>query len=67
MTDRIRRLTVILDRDYREDDVQRIIDAISMVRGVALTESHVNVVDDYVARKVVKQELLEKLQAVLLE
>lgn len=35
MTDRIRTLTVILDRDIRKDEVQAVTDALRMVRYVA--------------------------------
>lgn len=41
MTDRIRHLTVVLDADYRDEDAERIIDAIQMVRGVNSVEGHV--------------------------
>jgi hypothetical protein len=34
MTDRVRTLTVVLDREYRDDDVQVIVSAIGMLRGV---------------------------------
>ena len=35
MTDRIRTLTVLLDSDYRDDDAEPIVNAISMISGVA--------------------------------
>uniref|UniRef100_A0A6H2A5I7 Uncharacterized protein n=1 Tax=viral metagenome TaxID=1070528 RepID=A0A6H2A5I7_9ZZZZ len=41
MTDRIRRLTVLLEQDTRDDDAEGIISAIRMVRGVAFVEPHV--------------------------
>jgi hypothetical protein len=31
-------MTVVLDKEYRTDDVQRIVDAIQMTRGVAEVE-----------------------------
>lgn len=34
MTDRVATLTVILDKEYRVDDIESIIDAIQMVKGV---------------------------------
>jgi hypothetical protein len=57
MTDRIHALTVVLDRDYRDDDVQRITEAIEMVRGVASVETHVSDFDDHAARHRVRHEL----------
>jgi hypothetical protein len=44
MTDRTQRLTVVLDADYRTDDVKAIVDAIAMVRGVVSV--HINVRDE---------------------
>jgi hypothetical protein len=38
MTDRYKGLVVTLDRDYRDDDAQSIIDAIRMIRGVVDVE-----------------------------
>ncbi len=35
MTDRVQNLVIVLDGDYRTDDVQGIVDAIRMIRGVA--------------------------------
>lgn len=43
MTDRIRTLTVTLDRDYRDDDAQAVIDALRMIRGVSSVEMGVPV------------------------
>lgn len=50
MTDRIHALTVVLDRDYRDDDVVDIVLAIKMIKGVASVEEHVAQVEDYYAR-----------------
>ncbi len=50
MTDRIQGLTVALDRDYRDDDVEAIVNAIMMVKGVkGVTKSVVDTAD-YTAR-----------------
>lgn len=35
MTDRIRSMTILLDKDYRVDDAAAISDAIVMIRGVS--------------------------------
>ncbi len=61
MTDRIKGLVVGLDQDYREDDVQAIVDAIKMVKGVASVEQSVATVDDYLNRERVRQELVGKV------
>jgi len=56
MTDRVRRLTVVLDGDYRDDDVESIVEAIKMIRGVARVEQHVVDAQDHIARTVVRAE-----------
>ena len=38
MTDRVRVLTVILDREMRDDDVEIVVDAIKLMRYVANVE-----------------------------
>ena len=64
MTDRIKGLTVALDRDYRDDDVQAIVDAIMMIKGVkGVTMSKVEM-DDYTARVRVVTELQSQVLAV---
>ena len=50
MTDRIQGLTVALDRDYRDDDVEAIVNAILMVKGVKSVKKSVVDISDYTAR-----------------
>ena len=50
MTDRIQGLTVALDRDFRDDDVEAIVNAILMVKGVKSVKKSVVDVGDYTAR-----------------
>src|SRR5688572_21448180 len=61
MTDRINGLTVTLDRDYREDDVEAIVSAIRMVRGVKDVELHVSTVEGYFARRSLVLDVRRKL------
>ena len=61
MTDRVRHLTVVLDRDYRTDDLEEIISAIKHIRPVASVKAHVVEGGDYVNREVVKTEILPKM------
>ena len=56
MTDRIKGLTITLDNDYRDDDVQEIVRAISMIRGVAHVALHVTDFADHMARARVRSE-----------
>jgi hypothetical protein len=59
MTDRIHALTVVLDRDIRDDeDLEPVITAIRMVKGVAdVTDKHVTAPDDHMARARLRSEL----------
>lgn len=41
MTDRVHSLTVILCKDYRDDDVKAISDAIKMIKGVIEVKENV--------------------------
>lgn len=51
MTDRIRTLKVLLDRDYRADDAEPIRNALRMVRGVQRVEDGEAVgIDEHLAR-----------------
>jgi len=61
MTDRIKGLTVTLDHDYRDDDVDAIVNAIMMVKGVTGVEKHVVQLDDYFARERVVCRIREKI------
>jgi len=65
MTDRIHALTVTLDQDHREDDVQSIVDAIRMIRGVVDVAMHVTDIGTHAARAMAKQDLRAKLFDVL--
>lgn len=62
MTDRVQTLTVILDDDYRTDDVQMIVDAISMLKGVAGVELGSPVdMNDHLARERALMEIRSEL------
>lgn len=66
MTDRIKALTVVLEEDYRDDDVENIITAILMVRGVLdVTDRYIDSIEDHIAYSRVRRELGEKLIRVL--
>ena len=63
MTDRIRVLTVVLDEAYRDDDVQEIMKAVSMIRGVIDVQLNVS---DYLPEHIAKTELRYQLRDKLL-
>ena len=65
MTNRVESLTVVLDKDYRDDDVQEIAQAILMIKGVV--KVHLGEPVDHLARDRARRELVSKLRDVLRE
>jgi hypothetical protein len=61
MTDRVHALTVVLDKDIRDDDVQVIIQAIQMIRHVADVSAHVADLETYAARARVREDLRDRM------
>ena len=59
MTDRVKALTVVLDTDYRIDDIQVLVDAIKMMRCVAAVETHITSFEDYMTRARVRAEIFQ--------
>lgn len=58
MTDRVRYLTVILDQEYRTDDAEAFVHAISMVKGVQKVELGEPMgANDYISRQVIGAEI----------
>jgi hypothetical protein len=66
MTDRIQHVMVTLDADYRDDDVQTILDAIRMIKGVTHCEMGEPVdVMDKLARRRASQSIRQKIVKIL--
>lgn len=66
MTDRHRTVTVLLDREMRSDDLEHILAAIRMIKGVSSVEA--GPVDDmhaYVAIETAKNDLRRQLHNLL--
>jgi len=62
VTDRVQALTVVLDKDIREDDVEAIVKTIEMVRGVAtVSADHIANPEDWMARERVRRELSQTM------
>lgn len=61
MTDRIKGLTIALDRDYRDDDVQAIVDAIMMIKGVAAVKKSVTNHEDWMNRTQIRLDIHKRL------
>lgn len=65
MTDRIHALTVILEDDVREDDVEAIVQAIRMIRRVLDVKTHVADHRLHAAETRVRQQLGDELMKVV--
>lgn len=67
MSNRIKGLTVALQHDFKDEDVEQIVKAIGMIKGViAVTPLEVSS-DDFVNRAQIKWELHSKLIQILVE
>ena len=65
MTDRYNTLTVVLERDIRDDDARPILDAIAQIRGVLKVSGNIASPESWMAEERAKREIGEKLWAVL--
>lgn len=61
MTEQFNALIVVLDRDYREDDCQPIIDAIRMIRGVTAVEGNLADHQSFIAAVRARSELIKQV------
>lgn len=61
MTDRINSLTIVIERDIRDDDCQPLIAAIQMMRGVLTVKANVANHSDFMAEERAKHELTKKI------
>lgn len=65
MSDHTVVLTVVLDKDYRVDDADPIINAIKMIKGVADVKADVADINTHTAFTRARLELIKKLHDVL--
>ena len=65
MTDRLHSLTVVLEKDIREDDAQVLIVAIRQLRGILSVSGNVSDVVSHVAAERARYELRERLYQAL--
>lgn len=61
MTDRYYALTVILEKDYRDDDAEPILQAIKMIKGVQNVKAHISDPSTWMAEERARVELGKKL------
>lgn len=65
MTDRFNALTVVLDKDMRDEDAQAIIAAISQLRGVLSVSGNVSDMNSHIAIERARHELRDRMWQVL--
>jgi len=57
MTDRINTITIVLERDVRDDDIEPLVQALQMIRGVAAVKPNVAHVSDFMAEERAKRDM----------
>lgn len=65
MTDRVKALTVTLEKDIRDDDIETLVNAIKMLKGILDVENLIVTHEDHFAYLRAKRELGTKLWDVL--
>ncbi|HET9954157.1 MAG TPA: hypothetical protein VFQ61_06620 [Polyangiaceae bacterium] len=65
MTDRYNGFSVVLEKDVRSDDAERIIDAIRCIRGVLSVTPHVQDWEGHMAEQRAREHYREQLISVL--
>ena len=67
MTDRLNGFTVVLEKDMRIDDFERIKDAVLMLRGVQQVIPHITNIDTIISEERAKRDLKQKIYLFLQE
>lgn len=60
MTDRVKGFTVTLEKDFRDDDVEVILNAVRMIKGVAHVEPCISTHEDHMSQQRLRWELRDK-------
>jgi hypothetical protein len=60
MTDRIKGFVVTLEEDMRIDDIDNILNAIRMIKGISSVEPSISNIDDHINRERIKSEYREQ-------
>lgn len=61
MSDRVKGLTVVLDNDYREEDIEMIKELILQIKGIKTVKESIVNVDDLINRARITIEIKEKI------
>lgn len=67
MSDRVKGLTVVLDKDYREEDIEMIKELILQIKGVRTVKESIVNADDLINRARITIEIKEKIYDFLKE
>ena len=65
MSGRIRGFYVALENDMKDEEFEKMKNAILMMKNVIKVEEYINRSDDYMNREMIKCELIKKLYGVL--
>ena len=65
MTARVKGFTVTLEEDIREDDFQRVIEAVELIKGVIHVEPVLVTGENFVDRQRIRLELVSKMVNIL--
>lgn len=65
MSDRINTITVVLEKDVRDDDCEAVLNAMRMIKGVLRATPNVASVSDHMAEERAKHHLGQKLIALI--
>lgn len=65
MTDKVKGFTVTLERDIREDDFQRIKEAVEMIVGVQHVEPSIVTSQDHISRMRLKRDIVTNILKVI--
>ena len=61
MSDRINGFVVILDKDYKDEDIEATIKAIEQIKGVVAVKPNIVKHNDYIAKEQTKINIVEKI------
>ena len=61
MSDRINGFVVILDKDYKDEDIESTINAIKQIKGVVAVKPNIVTSDEHIAETRIKLEIVNKI------
>lgn len=61
MSDRINGFVVILDKDYKDEDIEATINAIEQIKGVVAVKPNIVTSNEHIAETRIKLEIVNKI------